>query len=57
MINEKFDREENLDKASSVVGKLFQDIILLLMHGERGHRFELFIERNGSAQNGTKKTY
>ena len=43
-----------LGKASSVVRKLFQEIILLLMHGARGHRLELFIENKGSAQNGSK---
>ena len=41
-----------------MVGKLFQEVLLFLMTGERGCHLELFmcerIERNGSAQNGSK---
>ena len=41
-----------------MVVKLFQEFFMFLMNGERGCRLELFmrecLERNGSAQNGSK---
>ena len=41
-----------------MVGKFFQEFFMFLMNGERGCRLELFmrecLERNGSAQNGSK---
>ena len=41
-----------------MVGKFFQEFFMFLMNGERGCRLELFVreclERNGSAQNGSK---
>ena len=43
-----------------MVGKYFQVFFMSLMNGERGYRLELFMrecsERNGSAQNGSKRS-
>ena len=43
-----------------MVGKFFQKLFMFLMNGERGCGLELFMrgcfERNGSAQNGSKRS-
>ena len=43
-----------------MVGKFFQEFFLFLIKGERGCRLELLMrgcfERNGSAQNGSKRS-
>ena len=43
-----------------MVGKVFQELFMFLINGERGCRLELFMcgcfERNGSAQNGPKRS-
>ena len=47
-------------KNKCMVGKLFQEFFMFLIFGERGCRLELFMrgsfERNGSAQNGSKRS-
>ena len=43
-----------------MVGKFFQEFFMFLINGERGCRLEQFMrgcfERNGSAQNGSKRS-
>ena len=43
-----------------MVGKFFQEFFMFLIDGERGCRLELFMrgyfEKNGSAQNGSKRS-
>ena len=47
-------------KNKCMVGKFFQEFLMFLINGERGCRLGLFMrrcfERNGSAQNGSKRS-
>ena len=50
-----------VSKNKCMVGKFFKEFFMFLMNGERSCRLELFMrdcfERNGSAQNGSKRSF